>query len=175
MQDITLPDGHCLRVRELENGEELPIRQLLAGVGPRSWRFRFHSPLSKAPDHLVRLLASVDHTHRVALVAEHDTGTATEAVALANFAAIDNDGGVELGLVVRDDWQRRRLGSELAIRLLHSAEKRGYRRFVAHTMPENAAIQRLLRHVRVVARSFSAGFTSFEFVARPAETGEPLE
>jgi len=175
MENITLPDGHCFRVRELENGEELPIRQLLAGVGPRSWRFRFHSPLSKAPDHLVRLLASVDHIRRVALVAEHDTGTATETVALANFAAIDDDGGAELGLVVRDDWQCRRLGSELAIRLLQSAEGRGYHRFVAYTMPDNAAIQRLLRHVRIVARSFGAGFARLEFVARPAEAGESFE
>src|SRR4030095_4408817 len=102
----------------MRSEEALPIGELLAGVGPRSWRFRFHSPLSKAPDHLVRLLASVDHIRRGALVGEHDTGTGTETVALANVAAIDDDGGAELGLVVRDDWQCRRLGSELAIRLL---------------------------------------------------------
>jgi RimJ/RimL family protein N-acetyltransferase len=166
VEEIRLPNGHCLRIRALETGEEQPIRELLAHLGPRSWRFRFLSPLSTAPDNLVRLLASVDNDRQVALVAEHDAGHATEVVALANLAATGDDGRAELGLVVRDDWQRRRVGSELAMRLMRCAERRGYRRFVIYTLPENAAVRQLLRHVRVVASSFSGGFAKLEFVMR---------
>ena len=165
-EEITLPNGHCVRIRALETGEEQPIRELLAGLGPRSWRFRFLSPLSTAPDNLVRLLASVDNNRQVALVAEHHVGHATEVVALANLAATGDDGRAELGLVVRDDWQRRRVGSELGMRLMRCAERRGYRRFVIYTLPENAAIRRLLRHVSVVASSFSGGCAKLEFVMR---------
>ena len=165
-EEITLRNGHSLRIRALETDEEQPIRELLARLGPRSWRFRFLSPLSTAPDNLVRLLASVDNNRRVALVAEHDVGDTTEVVALANLAATGDDGRAELGLVVRDDWQRRSVGSELAMRLIRSAERRGYSRFVIYTLPENAAIRRLLRHVIVVASSLSGGFAKLEFVMR---------
>src|SRR5262245_9892781 len=155
-----------LRFRELETGEELPIRRLLAGLSARSWRSRFFSTPTTVPDSLVRLLANVDHARRVALVAEHVDGPTTETVALANLAAIDDDGRAELGLVVRDDWQRRHVGSELAMRLMETAERRGYRRFVIHVQPENIAIRQMLRHVTVVAGSFGGGYTRLEFVLR---------
>ena len=50
---------------------------------------------------------------------------------LASFGAID-DGNVEVALVIRDDWQRQRLGTELAGRLLQAAEARGFHRFITN-------------------------------------------
>ena len=42
-----------------------------------------------------------------------------------------------------DDWQGRRLGSELAVRLLDAAEACGCHRFVAHIAAGNTAIRRI--------------------------------
>jgi RimJ/RimL family protein N-acetyltransferase len=74
---------------------------------------------------------------------------------------------VEVGLVVRDDWQRQRLGTELAGRLLQAAEARGFHRFIANVHSDNAAIRRLLRNLGdVVSTKMSGGISEFAFVRR---------
>ena len=67
----------------------------------------------RCPTIVVRMLACVDYRRQLALVAEHDNGNGLEIVGLASFGAI-NDGNVKVALVIRDDWQRQRLGTELA-------------------------------------------------------------
>jgi GNAT superfamily N-acetyltransferase len=164
---LVLPNGRQLRIRSLGDGERGPIRQLLAQLGPRSWYFRFLSPISSAPDALVDLLARADG-RTAALVAEHATADGCEVVALANFAAVD-DQHAELGLVVRDDWQRQRVGTALALRLLAIANRRGCDRFLVHALPENAGIRRLLSAVGViVSSSVSAGVVELTFIPRQA-------
>lgn len=168
-EDITLPNRQHLRIRRLRDGEERPIRELLARVSPDSWYLRFLSPMLPQPDSLVALLAAVDNQRKAAFVAEHRVGDAVDVIALANFAAVD-DHDVELGLLVRDDWQRRRVGTELAIRLMRAAERRGFTRFVIYALPENTAIRRLLKNVGVVVSStFSGGISEIAFVPRPRD------
>src|SRR4029450_3981907 len=111
----------------------------------RSPRTRYLSFLSSTvPDSVIRQLARVDYRQQLALVAEYETGNAREIVGLASFAALDAT-SVEVGLVVRDDWQRQRVGTALANRVLQAAEHRGYRRFIGHLLPDNGAIGKLLR------------------------------
>jgi GNAT superfamily N-acetyltransferase len=80
---------------------------------------------------VVRMLACVDYHRQLARVAEYDNGNDREIVGLASFGATD-DGNVEVAIVVQDDWQRQRLGTEHAGRLLQAAEARGFHRFIAN-------------------------------------------
>lgn len=108
------------------------------------------------PDSVVHLLASVDYRRRLALVAENDSGPRGEVVGLGDFCAVD-DQSVELGLVVRDDWQGQRVGTELVSRLLQAAEARGFHRFIAYVTADNVAIRRLLRSVCHVKSAHVSG------------------
>src|SRR5206468_2342631 len=110
---------------------------------------RFLSPMPVLPDSVLRLLMCVDYRRRLALVAELDTADGTEVVALGSFGAID-EGTAEVGLVVRDEWQRQGIGIALATRVLQAAEARGFTRFVAHVLWENGGIRTLLHHVAQV-------------------------
>jgi len=164
--EILLPDQTRIRVRPLRRDEERPIRELFEHLSLRSRYFRFLSPLSALPDALVRSLASVDNRRHIELVAEHTCGERREVVALAGFGA-NEDGIAEVGLVVRDDWQRRRIGTALATRVLAAAEARGFRRFIAHVATGNVAIQKLLKRVgHVVAATTSSGVSELVFVRR---------
>jgi RimJ/RimL family protein N-acetyltransferase len=163
---VTLPNRRRLQVRPLRRCEEAPIRELYAHLSPTTRYRRFFSPMPSPSDALMRHLADVDGCRRVVLLAEDETGGRTEPVGFANFGAID-EATVELGLVVRDEWQNQRLGTELAIRVIDAAEACGFHRFAASMHTENTAIRRLLRRVGVVVSStFDAGVLEVAFVRR---------
>jgi acetyltransferase len=118
---IVLSNLRLLRIRPLRRCEEGTVRELYDQLSPRTRYLRFFSQMPRLTDDVVRLLACVDYRRQLALVAEHDNGNGPEIVGLASFAAID-DGNVEVALVIRDDWQRQRLGTALAGRLLKPAD-----------------------------------------------------
>jgi RimJ/RimL family protein N-acetyltransferase len=164
--ELTLPNQKRLHIRALRRGEESPIRELDAHLSVRTRYLRFLSPMPALPDSLTRLLACVDYRRRLALVAELHDGSGREIIGLGSFGAID-DNSAELGLVVSDEWQRLRVGTELATRVLEAAENRGFHRFICHVLPENVAIRGLLKKVGVVVSARMHGSVSeLAFVRR---------
>jgi RimJ/RimL family protein N-acetyltransferase len=153
-------------IRPLRAGEEDLIRELYSRLSPRTRYLRFFSMMPMLPDAVVRRLATVDGHRQVALVVEEDICGRVEPIALASFDAVD-DATVELGIVVRDDWQNQRIGTALAARILDAAEASGFHRFVATIHSHNEAIRRVLRHVGVVVSStFEAGVCELAFIRR---------
>lgn len=153
-----------VRIRPLRRREEESLRAFFDQLSPRTRYLRFRSPMPTVPDSLARTLARVDYRRQLALVAERDDGDAREILGLAGFAALD-DSRAEVGLVIRDDWQRQRLGTELADRLLRAAEARGFRQFVANSNADNIAVPRLLRRLgAIISTKISAGTSEFTFV-----------
>ena len=164
VESVVLPDERHVRIRHLRRGEEHAIRELWEHLSPRSRYLRFLSTASTVPDSLAGSLAAVDNHRRMALVAERDAGSAVEILGLANFVAVNAD-TAEVGLVVRDDWQRRRVGTELAFNVLLAAERRGFGRFVGHVSADNAPMRGLLAKVAVVVSStVSRGLCEIAFV-----------
>jgi RimJ/RimL family protein N-acetyltransferase len=166
---IELSDRTRLRVRALRRCEEAPLRDLYAGLSPRSRYLRFFSAMPALPDSLMRLLACVDYRQRLAIVAVREGGDTADVVALANFGAVD-DSSAEVGLVVRDDWQRRGVGTALATKLMDAAEARGFHRFIGHVLLGNVGIRRLLKKVgTVLSWTTSEGVTELTFVRRVSD------
>jgi RimJ/RimL family protein N-acetyltransferase len=163
---VILPNQKRLRIRALRRCEDGPIRELFARLTSRTRQFRFLSPLPSVPDSLIRQIVTVDYQRQLALVAEDLDGASEDIVGLANFGAID-DRTAEVALVVRDEWQRQHVGTELAIRMLRAAEARGFERFVANMHAENVGVRRLLKHVGVITSyAISGAITELTFVAR---------
>jgi RimJ/RimL family protein N-acetyltransferase len=162
---FTLPDGRRIRVRALKRCEEGPVRELFAHLSARSRYQRFLSPMPSLPDSIARQLSCGDYQRQLAVIAVYKFDTdEEETIGLGSFGAID-DATAEVALVVRDDWQRQHVGTELANRILQAAEARGFRRFVANVLHHNMAIRRLLGHVGlIVAGRFSAGVAELAFV-----------
>jgi GNAT superfamily N-acetyltransferase len=171
---ITLLDGRRVSLRPLQYLERAPVRELYAHLSPRSRYLRFLSPMPALPDTLVDQLTAVDGRSKVALVAE-SVGAPRNTVALGSFDAIDGT-SVEVALAVRDDWQRQRLGTTIALRLLGLAEARGYGRFIATFDVHNTAVRRLINRVGVVVSSaFYGGVSEVTFIRRRTATSAPLE
>jgi RimJ/RimL family protein N-acetyltransferase len=122
------------------------------------------------PESLIALIACTDNQRRVALLAELDLNGRREVVALGNYGATD-EGAAEVGLVVRDEWQRQGIGTALAARLMLAAEARGFDRFVAHVLWENSAvIRKLLNRVAdIVSATMRQGLSEMFFVRRRSQ------
>jgi acetyltransferase len=146
---VTLSNGKRVRIRILRRGEDGPIRELWPHLSQRTRYLRFLSFMSSLPDSLVGRLISSDDSRTMAFVAEHEADSGAIVVGLANLGAVD-DVSVEVGLVVRDDWQRQHVGTELARTMMAAAERRGFRRFVGHVLDENIAMRRLLKSIGVI-------------------------
>ena len=152
---LVLPNAQRVRLRPLRPHEAGAVRDLYSRLSPRTRYERFFSPMPELPDSVLRLLLDVDDKSRLALVAHRDEHPG-DLIALGSFGAIDAC-SAEVSLVVRDDWQRQRLGSEMAARILEAADARGFRRFVTHVLWGNDAIRRILKNVGVVLSWSSSG------------------
>jgi acetyltransferase len=163
---VILPNQSRIRIRALRRGEEDLIRELDAHLSVRTRYLRFFSPMPALPDAVMRLLVDVDYRRRLALVALHDDDNGGEVVGLGSYGAID-DRSAEVALVVRDEWQQQRVGTELACRVLRAAEARGFHRFITHVLSDNVAIRKLLKHVgEIVSTTVSGRECELAFVRR---------
>jgi GNAT superfamily N-acetyltransferase len=154
---IRLRRGLELVVRPLQPSEGEWIRELHRGLSERTQYLRFFAVMPTLPDPLVALLTAVDYRRRLALIVEARTASTVEPVALAGYAAADDDGSVEVGIVVRDDWQARGIGSALARRLLEAARTRGFERFAAYVLLENAVGRRFIERIGQVVSMRTRG------------------
>jgi GNAT superfamily N-acetyltransferase len=163
---LKLPNHRRLWVRPLRRCEGGVVRDLYDHLSPRTRYLRFFSPMPVLPDSVVRLLTCGDYRRRLSLVAELETPDGAEVVALGSFAAI-GDHRAEVGLVVRDEWQRQGIGVALAQRVLVAAEARGFDRFVAHTLWDNGVLRKLLKHVGdIISSTTRHGVSELTFSSR---------
>jgi acetyltransferase len=163
---LKLPNHRRVWVRPLRRCEGGVVRDLYDHLSPRTRYLRFFSQMPALPDSVIRLLTCVDYRRRLALVAELETPEGAEVVALGSFAAIDEH-RAEVGLVVRDEWQRQGIGVALADRVLVAAGARGFDRFVAHTLSDNAVLRKLLKHVGdIISSTTRHGVSELTFSPR---------
>jgi RimJ/RimL family protein N-acetyltransferase len=163
---ILLSNRKRVRIRPLRDGEDAPIRELWTHLSPRSRYLRFLSAMTTLPDSLVRRLVAIDNCRTMALVAEYEADGTAVVVGLVNLGAVD-DLSVEVGLVVRDDWQHQHLGTELATRMMLFAEQLGFTRFIGHVLDENVAMRKLLRNVaEIVSMKICGSVFELAFVRR---------
>jgi acetyltransferase len=157
-EQLILPDHRRLRIRALRQCEIETVRALYAQLSARTRYLRFFSTMPALSESMERLLACGDLMRRLALVAElEDAGHGSEVIGLASFVATDDE-SAEIGIVVRDDWQRQRVGTALMSRITRAAEERGFHRFIVEVLAENVAARKLLSHgMEVLAATMSGG------------------
>lgn len=131
-------DGHELTVRVGEREDVALVQEFHARCSAATRYRRYFGPGPAAGQGgLLRLLTpSLGRS----LLVQTAGG---EVVAMGNLMREGESG--EIALLVRDDWQRRGVGRELASRLVAEAESAGLSSLVANTHVDNTAIARTLR------------------------------
>ncbi|MGN9765507.1 GNAT family N-acetyltransferase [Micromonospora sp. SD12] len=141
---LVLPDGAEAAVRPATVDDLPGVVELHEGCSARSRHRRYlGGAAAPSPARLRRLL---EPARGVTLLATAgDAGATGSVVAMANLLAEGDE--AEAALLVRDDWQRRGLGSALLRRLVRHAEQAGHAALVLHVHAENAPMLRTVRRL----------------------------
>lgn len=136
-----------------KNGESFTVRPIRPEDEPKM--VRFHEKLSEQSVYLryfrsfqldqrveherLTRICFVDYDRTIALVIEHtnpDTGEG-EIVAAGRLTRLLNPEEAEFAMIVRDDFQRRGLGTQLLKHLVQFGRDEGIKHIVAYMLPEN--------------------------------------
>ncbi|MGS2614441.1 GNAT family N-acetyltransferase [Micromonospora sp. LZ34] len=148
---LVLPDGAEVGVRPAGADDLAGVVELHEACSARSRHRRYlGGAATPAPTRLRRLLEPARGLTLLA-AAPGCGGAGEPVVAMANLLAEGDE--AEVALLVRDDWQRRGLGSALLRRLVGHAERAGYAALVLHVQAENTPMLHTLRRLARPTRS----------------------
>lgn len=130
-----LRDGTRVLVRPIRMSDEEPLQRLLYELSDESRYLRFMCHKSAHPREEMQKLVDSDYAASMALVVcEPVSG---DLIAMARYDIDPGTGLAEIAFVVRDDWQRRGLGTCLMRRMVEIGRARGVRGFSADVLPGN--------------------------------------
>ncbi|PZF97342.1 GNAT family N-acetyltransferase [Micromonospora deserti] len=141
---LVLSDGSEPTARPASGDDLAGVVELHERCSTRSRHRRYLGGAMPSPARLCRLLEPARGLTLLATATGAD-GAPESVVAMANLLAEGDE--AEVALLVRDDWQRRGLGSALLRRLVRHAEQAGYAALVLHVQAENAPMLRTLRRL----------------------------
>ncbi|SBT37003.1 GNAT family N-acetyltransferase [Micromonospora auratinigra] len=141
---LVLSDSAEVRLRPATADDLAGVVELHDACSARSRQRRYLSGAARpAPARLRRLL---EPARGITLLATAGPGGEAEpVVAMANLLGEGDE--AEAALLVRDDWQRRGLGTALLRRLLGHAERAGYAAVLLHVQAENTPMLRAVRRL----------------------------
>ncbi len=168
--DVVLRDGATVHVRPIRPDDARRIEALHRRLSAETVYFRFFSPLSTLPPHLLARLVNVDYHNEMALVAE----LGDEVVAVAHYVRLHGTllagDEAEVAFLVDDAHQGRGLGTLLLEHLAVVAREEGIARFVADTLPDNTKMLRIFHEAGFGdERRFADGVVRVAFRIEPTD------
>ena len=142
---VVLPDGAELTVRPAVAEDLAGVVELHESCSARTRQRRYLGGATLPPPGRLRRLLEPSRGLTLVAVTTGCDPAAESVVAMANLLAEGDE--AELALLVRDDWQRRGLGSTLLRRLTRQAESGGYAAMVLHVQADNMPMLRTLRRL----------------------------
>jgi GNAT superfamily N-acetyltransferase len=161
---IASRDG-SLYVRPVTQDDTALLADLIAGLSDRARWLRFFRPLSDAmliEREAARVTQRAPQLGTALVATTHERGRVC-AVALAELAQDPAaPATADLAVLVRDDFQRAGVGTQLLRQLIEIAPRRGVRALRATLWAENQAARRLLRNLGLAHRmAISSGELTF--------------
>lgn len=143
-------DGLEVRVRPEREGDASNLMDLYNRLGPDSRYLRFSKSMANPDPERVRQeaerLAQLGPPQEMAWLAFVDLPDQPDAPVAGVRYVMTAPDSAELAISVRDDLQRRGIGSELLKFACHQARRQGLRTLTAVFRSENRAIWSLVRH-----------------------------
>ena len=132
-------------MRAVRPEDEISWHELIASSSRETIRFRFRSLFKKSTHKMAVEHCFIDYEREIGIVAEIRTDRTTSLIGLAHLLADANWNGAEFAVMVTDAWQGKGLGGILLDCCLELARRRGFKRVVAETDPENRPMLALFR------------------------------
>ncbi|MGI0480296.1 GNAT family N-acetyltransferase [Geminocystis sp. CENA526] len=145
----TLQDGKLIKIRPIRPEDEPQVVSFCKALSQESVYLRFFHSISYqsliSHERLARICFT-DYDQEIALVASYrhpDTDT-REILAIARLSRVHGDmEKAELGLLVKDSYQKQGLGTLLGQNLIKIAQQEGIKEIIAEILPDNIGMQNL--------------------------------
>jgi RimJ/RimL family protein N-acetyltransferase len=172
----TLADGSAVTIRPITPDDRLELRRGFQAMTPRSRYLRFLGITTDLSESTLTYLTCVDQRDHVALVAEvASPDLKTEhGVGVARFIRLAGRPSVaEAAITVVDEWQKRGIGTLLAIELGRAAFALGVRTIRAEVLADNAMMIAILEAAGAKHVTAEDGTVSYD-LALEAAPAAPL-
>jgi GNAT superfamily N-acetyltransferase len=134
--DEILNDGSRVTIRPL-NPHDIGIeREFIMRLSPQSRHFRFLSSFAAPSEQLLERLTKLLEATEAAFIALAVESGVEREVGVARMSAV-GDGRAEFAVTVRDDWQRKGLGTLLTEHVIEAARERGLNALYSVDASEN--------------------------------------
>jgi acetyltransferase len=145
-----------VRVRGVRPHDEAALRAAFHELSAETRYQRLLVHVQDLSDDLWRYLCHVDGRDHVALVAfRAEDGRLVGVVRFVRHAL--DPTVAEMAVTVTDSCQGQGLGTQLLGMLIDAARERGIRAFVAHALPSNVAVRRLMARFGALDSRFFGG------------------
>ena len=136
---IVLNDGRTVHVRPIVPGDAVVLANEVKATDPETIYQRFFSPGITFDEERINFLTELDYEKRFAIAAFAEG----DGIAIARFEPA-GERAAEVAVVVKPDWRRAGLATELFKLLEDAALERDIDQFEAFYLAENHAIERVL-------------------------------
>jgi acyl-CoA hydrolase/GNAT superfamily N-acetyltransferase len=138
-------DGVEIFFRPIKPTDEPLMQDLFYSLSKESIYYRFFSSISAMSHAHVQRYTTIDYQQELAIVGVvQEEGEQEEIIAVGRYAVEPGTDMAEVALLVRDDWQRKGIGTWLQEYLIEIAKSRGIAGFTARVLPENAPVLHLV-------------------------------
>ncbi|WP_066349343.1 bifunctional acetate--CoA ligase family protein/GNAT family N-acetyltransferase [Geminocystis sp. NIES-3708] len=144
-----LANGKEIKIRPIRPEDEPQVASFCQNLSQESVYLRFFHSISYqsliSHERLTRI-CFIDYDQEIALVASyhHPDTDEKEILAIARLSRVHgNTEQAELGLLVKDNYQRQGLGTLLGQDLIKIAKKEGIKTVIADILPDNQGMQNL--------------------------------
>jgi GNAT superfamily N-acetyltransferase len=182
VHQVTLADGAAVTLREANEEDAAGLRDMAARLGPTSYWLYFHigARYNDIWAERVAALGQRKSPDEYALVAEAEG----QIVGVARFEPTDREratasaggvGAVDIGILLADDWQERKLGRHVLYHLASEARRRAIPMMVGDILWENTRMQRLARRVFPGAQVKYMGGGDCQLLLAPDGLASPVD
>jgi acetyltransferase len=165
-------DGKDIKIRPIRPEDEPQVVNFFTDLSQQSIYLRFFRSISYhsliSHERLARI-CFVDYDQEIALVAIYHNPVTDEReiLAIARLSRVHgNTEEAELGLLVKDNYQRQGLGTLLGQNLIKIAEKEGIKKIIADILPDNQGMQNLCKKLGFKLQK-SADLITATYVLQP--------
>jgi acetyltransferase len=122
---VVLKDGSRVFLRPIRPTDGPLILDLFQRLSPETIYFRFLTHLDRLRPEMLRNLVEIDYVTHFGLAAVAKPGDEETIVGTSRYIATEGTDRAELTVTLRDDWQRKGLGSVMAARVVAAARAKG--------------------------------------------------
>jgi acyl-CoA hydrolase/GNAT superfamily N-acetyltransferase len=158
-----LNDGTQINFRPIHPTDEPRMRELFYTLSQEALYYRFMQHIKNVPGKQIQDFTYIDYRSELALVGTLPEAHGEDIIAIGRYYLDKKTNRAEVAFVVRDEWNRRGIGSFLYKHLANIARGNGIAGFTAEVLRENKPMQTVFNNSGHKVRSrLEEGVYSFE-------------